>query len=84
MIDLAASFTPWGAFGVSVQATYDWVNPFNTQIPWDKKGEWNWAMGEYHHQLTNLLQDLYRQSCSSGDKLKQQAQEQYADIAHDL
>lgn len=45
MIDLAASFVPFGAFGVSVQATYDWVNPFNTQIPWSQKGEWNWAMG---------------------------------------
>lgn len=45
MLDLAASFVPFGALGVSVQGTYDWINPFNTSIPWDKKGEWNWAMG---------------------------------------
>ena len=45
MIDLAASAWPIGTIGISVQGTYDWINPFNTQIPWDKKGEWNWAMG---------------------------------------
>ena len=45
MIDLAASVWPIGSLGVSVQGTYDWVNPFNTQIPWNEKGEWNWAMG---------------------------------------
>lgn len=44
MIDLAASFVPYG-LGIGVQACYDWVNPFNTQIPWNEKGEWNWAMG---------------------------------------
>lgn len=26
-------------------ATYDWLNPFNTVIPWNHKGEWNWYMG---------------------------------------
>ncbi len=45
MVDLAASVWPIGAIGVSIQGTYDWVNPFNTQIPWNEKGEWNWAMG---------------------------------------
>lgn len=45
MLDLAASFVPLGSLGVAVQGTYDWINPFNTSIPWDKKGEWNWAMG---------------------------------------
>ena len=47
MIDVAASFTPFGWLGVSAQVCYDWLNPFNTQIPWDKKGEWNWAMGVF-------------------------------------
>ena len=45
MIDLAASVMPFNELSIGVQACYDWVNPFNTQIPWDKKGEWNWAMG---------------------------------------
>lgn len=45
MIDLAASFWPIGNFGVTAQCTYDWINPFNTTIPWDKRGDWRWAMG---------------------------------------
>lgn len=31
--------------GVGAAATYDWLNPFGTAIPWNHKGEWNWYMG---------------------------------------
>lgn len=31
--------------GVGAAATYDWLNPFNTAIPWNHKGEWNWYLG---------------------------------------
>lgn len=31
--------------GIGATCTYDWVNPFGTQIPWEEKGEWNWEMG---------------------------------------
>lgn len=31
--------------GVEAAATYDWINPFGTSIPWEHKGEWNWYMG---------------------------------------
>lgn len=43
MIDLAVEVP--GFAGIGATCTYDWINPFNTQIPWDNKGEWNWAMG---------------------------------------
>ncbi|MGN1211043.1 MAG: hypothetical protein ACI4TM_05110 [Candidatus Cryptobacteroides sp.] len=43
MLDLSVSFP--GFVGVGAQATYDWLNPFNTSIPWSHKGEWNWEMG---------------------------------------
>ena len=43
MIDLAVEAP--GFYGIGATCTYDWINPFNTQIPWDNKGEWNWAMG---------------------------------------
>lgn len=43
MIDLSVSFP--GFSGIGAQATYDWINPFNTSIPWNYKGEWNWYMG---------------------------------------
>lgn len=45
MIDCGANVQVVGGFGVGLFATYDWVNPFNTQIPWNNKGSWNWAMG---------------------------------------
>ncbi len=32
-------------YGIGAAATYDWLNPFNTVIPWNHKGEWNWYMG---------------------------------------
>ena len=25
--------------------TYDWIDPFNAPVPWDKRGEWHWYMG---------------------------------------
>lgn len=31
--------------GIEAAATYDWINPFGTAIPWDERGEWNWYMG---------------------------------------
>lgn len=43
MIDLSVSIPAF--HGVGAAATYDWINPFNTAVPWDKKGEWNWYMG---------------------------------------
>ena len=43
MIDLALSLP--GFDGIGVSATYDWINPFGTAIPWNFKGDWNWYMG---------------------------------------
>ena len=43
MIDLNVSLPAF--CGIAAQATYDWINPFNTKIPWDKKGKWDWEMG---------------------------------------
>ena len=43
MIDLSVDLPAFAGIGAS--ATYDWINPFGTQIPWNYKGEWNWAMG---------------------------------------
>lgn len=34
-----------GFHGIEAAVTYDWINPFNTQIPWNQKGEWNWSLG---------------------------------------
>ncbi len=34
-----------GFHGIEAVATYDWINPFNTQIPWDYSGTWNWSLG---------------------------------------
>ena len=31
--------------GIGATATYDWLNPFGTAIPWNNKGEWNWSLG---------------------------------------
>lgn len=33
------------SWGLGASITYDWINPFNTSVPWNNKGEWNWAMG---------------------------------------
>ncbi len=43
MIDLAVEFPGFG--GIGATCTYDWINPFHTQIPWNNKGEWNWSLG---------------------------------------
>ena len=31
-------------FGLGAIVTYDWINPFNTAIPWSQKGTWNWYL----------------------------------------
>lgn len=43
MLDLSVNIP--GFSGIGATCTYDWVNPFGTQIPWEEKGEWNWEMG---------------------------------------
>ncbi len=43
MIDLAANIPFFE--GIGAICTYDWINPFGTAIPWEHKGEWNWALG---------------------------------------
>ena len=42
-LDIAVDFPGFGAIGAS--CTYEWVNPFNTSIPWNEKGSWNWSLG---------------------------------------
>ncbi len=42
---LSAELSFPGFYGIGAAATYDWLNPFNTSIPWNHKGEWNWYMG---------------------------------------
>ena len=43
MVDLSVNIPAFNCIGA--QATYDWINPFNTAIPWNEKGEWNWSLG---------------------------------------
>ena len=43
MIDLSVNLPCFD--GIGAQATYDWINPFGTAIPWNEKGEWNWSLG---------------------------------------
>ncbi len=43
MIDLSVNIPAFA--GIGATATYDWVNPFGTAIPWNNKGEWNWSLG---------------------------------------
>ena len=43
MLDLNVSLPAF--CGIAAQGTYDWINPFNTKIPWDNKGKWDWEMG---------------------------------------
>lgn len=43
MIDLAVNIPCFS--GIGATATYDWINPFGTAIPWNNKGEWNWSLG---------------------------------------
>ncbi len=44
MLQAELSF-PGFTWGVGAAATYDWINPFGTSVPWSHKGEWNWYMG---------------------------------------
>lgn len=46
MIDLSINvpIIPKG-FGLGASATYDWINPFGTAIPWKEKGSWEWYLG---------------------------------------
>jgi hypothetical protein len=37
MIDLSVNIPAFN--GIGATATYDWINPFNTAIPWNEKGE---------------------------------------------
>ena len=43
MVDVALNIP--GFYGIGATATYDWINPFNTAIPWNEKGTWNWSLG---------------------------------------
>lgn len=43
-VDLGLPITGSG-FGLSVAATYDWINPGGLTIPWNEKGSWNWYAG---------------------------------------
>lgn len=43
MIDLSVNLPAFN--GIGATATYDWINPFNTAVPWDYQGVWNWYMG---------------------------------------
>ena len=46
MIDLSVNFPAVGkSIGIGASATYDWINPFGTAIPWDYEGQWNWNLG---------------------------------------
>ena len=46
MIDLSVNLpVTVPGFGIGASATYDWINPFGTAIPWNEKGEWNWSLG---------------------------------------
>ena len=43
MLDLSVNIPMFN--GIGATCTYDWINPFNTAIPWNEKGEWNWSLG---------------------------------------
>ena len=43
MIDLSVNLPMFS--GIGATATYDWINPFGTSIPWNNAGEWNWYLG---------------------------------------
>lgn len=44
MLDVAAT-VPFVGLGIGGHVTYDWIDPFNTEVPWTEKGEWHWYMG---------------------------------------
>lgn len=45
MLDIAASVPVLQGWGIGAHITYDWIDPFNTSIPWSQQGSWHWAMG---------------------------------------
>ena len=32
-------------YGIGATVTYNWINPFNTSIPWNGPGHWEWYLG---------------------------------------
>ncbi|MGM9817511.1 MAG: hypothetical protein ACI30B_00845 [Paludibacteraceae bacterium] len=46
MVDLDVSVPLLGnVWGLSGTCTYDWIDPGNTPVPWNNKGEWHWYAG---------------------------------------
>ena len=45
MLDVNVDVPIFNGWGIGGSVTYDWMDPFNTSIPWDNKGEWHWQMG---------------------------------------
>jgi hypothetical protein len=43
MIDLSVNIPFFD--GIGATATYDWINPFGTAIPWNYAGQWDWYLG---------------------------------------
>lgn len=43
MIDLSVNIPCFN--GIGATATYDWINPFGTSIPWSYAGQWDWYLG---------------------------------------
>lgn len=42
-LDFEAGLPGFNGFQAAV--TYNWVDPFNTKIPWTTKGSWDWYLG---------------------------------------
>lgn len=42
---LSADLDVPGFQGIGVTVTYDFLNPFNTAIPWNHAGRWDWYLG---------------------------------------
>lgn len=45
MVDLAVNVPMINGFGIGGICTYDWIDPGNTPVPWNNKGEWHWYAG---------------------------------------
>ncbi|MGN1239992.1 MAG: hypothetical protein ACI4TV_03855 [Paludibacteraceae bacterium] len=45
MVDLAVNIPMINGFGIGGICTYDWIDPGNTPVPWNNKGEWHWYAG---------------------------------------
>lgn len=43
MIQLEVGAPGFGA--LEAACTYDWINPGGLDVPWDKRGDWNWYAG---------------------------------------